>query len=131
LEFNIYSKWNEVKENIPGQAGLDSVAAIRRPLREKIPNHIRIESRTERVPIRTPKFPSNWELSTARAASIIHCALTHYQFEPTRLSASGYGEFHPIAPNNTHEGRSPNRRVDLVILSSKERENEPRGGGHI
>jgi chemotaxis protein MotB len=98
---------------------------------EKIPNHIRIEGHTDSVPIRTPKFPSNWELSTARATSIIHYALTHYQFEPTRLSAAGYGEFRPIAPNNTHEGRSQNRRVDIVILSSKERESEPRRGGNI
>jgi chemotaxis protein MotB len=98
---------------------------------EKIPNHIRIEGHTDSVPIRTPKFPSNWELSTARATSIIHYALTHYQFEPTRLSAAGYGEFRPIAANKTHEGRSQNRRVDIVILSSKERENEPRGGGNI
>jgi chemotaxis protein MotB len=98
---------------------------------EKIPNHIRIEGHTDSVPIRTPRFPSNWELSTARATSIIHYSLTHYQFEPTRLSAAGYGEFRPIAPNNTYEGRSQNRRVDIVILSSKERESEPRRGGNI
>ena len=98
---------------------------------EKIPNHIRIEGHTDSVPIRTPKFPSNWELSTARATSIVHYVLTHYQFEPTRLSAAGYGEFRPIAPNKTYEGRSQNRRVDIVILSSKERESEPREGGNI
>ena len=98
---------------------------------EKIPNHIRIEGHTDSVPICTPKFPSNWELSTARATSIVHYVLTHYHFEPTRLSAAGYGEFRPIAPNKTYEGRSQNRRVDIVILSSKERENEPREGGNI
>jgi chemotaxis protein MotB len=98
---------------------------------EKLPNHIRIEGHTDSVPIRTLKFPSNWELSTARATSIIHFALTHYRFEPTRLSAAGYGEFRPIATNNTHEGRSQNRRVDIVILSSKERESEPTRAGKI
>ena len=98
---------------------------------EKIPNHIRIEGHTDSVPIHTPRFPSNWELSTARATSIVHYALTHYRFEPTRLSAAGYGEFRPIASNKTPEGRSQNRRVDIVILSSKERESEPREGGKI
>ena len=98
---------------------------------EKIPNHIRIEGHTDSVPINTPRFPSNWELSTARATSIVHFVLTHYRFEPTRLSAAGYGEFRPISSNKTQDGRSQNRRVDIVILSSKERESEPTGGGKI
>jgi chemotaxis protein MotB len=98
---------------------------------EKIPNHIRIEGHTDSVPINTPRFPSNWELSTARATSIVHFVLTHYRFEPTRLSAAGYGEFRPISSNKTHDGRSQNRRVDIVILSAKERESEPTGGGKI
>jgi len=98
---------------------------------EKIPNHIRIEGHTDSVPINTPRFPSNWELSTARATSIVHFVLTRYQFEPTRLSAAGYGEFRPISSNKTQDGRSQNRRVDIVILSSKERESEPTGGGKI
>ena len=92
---------------------------------EKIPNHIRIEGHTDSIPIRTARFPSNWELSTARATSIVHYLLTHHQFEPTRLSAAGYGEFRPIAPNDSGEGRAQNRRVDIVILSGRERENEP------
>jgi len=92
---------------------------------EKIPNHIRIEGHTDSVPIRTARFPSNWELSTARATSIVHYLLTRHEFEPTRLSAAGYGEFRPIASNNSSEGRSQNRRVDIVILSGRERESEP------
>jgi len=92
---------------------------------EKIPNHIRIEGHTDSVPIRTARFPSNWELSTARATSIVHYLLTHHQFEPTRLSAAGYGEFRPIATNDSSDGRSQNRRVDIVILSGRERESEP------
>jgi chemotaxis protein MotB len=92
---------------------------------EKIPNHIRIEGHTDSVPIHTARFPSNWELSTARATSIVHYLLTHQQFEPTRLSAAGYGEFRPIAPNTSPEGRSQNRRVDIVILSGRERQSEP------
>jgi chemotaxis protein MotB len=92
---------------------------------EALPNHIRIEGHTDSVPIRTAKFPSNWELSTARATSIVHHFLTHHRFVPNRLSAAGYGEFRPIAKNQTADGRSQNRRVDIVILSAKEGENEP------
>jgi len=91
----------------------------------KIPNHIRIEGHTDSVPIRTPQFPSNWELSTARATTIVRYLLTHFQFNPQRLSATGYAEFHPVAPNTTAEGRLQNRRVDMVILSSGEAETEP------
>ncbi len=92
---------------------------------EKIPNHIRIEGHTDSVPIRTARFPSNWELSTARATSIVHYLLTHHQFVPTRLSAAGYGEFRPIASNDSAEGHAQNRQVDIVILSGRERESEP------
>lgn len=98
--------------------------ALAKPL-EKIPNHIRIEGHTDSVPINTPLFPSNWELSTARATTIIRYLLAHYQFQPGRISATGYAEFHPIAPNNTAEGRMQNRRVDVVVLTSKEGESEP------
>jgi len=94
---------------------------------ESLPNQIRIEGHTDSVPIRTPRFPSNWELSTTRATSIVHYFLTHHRFEPGRLSAAGYGEFRPIAKNQTADGRSQNRRVDIVILSTKEGENEPVG----
>jgi len=92
---------------------------------EALPNQVRIEGHTDSVPIRTARFPSNWELSTARATSIVHYFLTHHRFEPNRLSAAGYGEFRPIAKNQTADGRSQNRRVDIVILSAKEEENEP------
>lgn len=92
---------------------------------EKIPNHIRVEGHTDNVPINTPRFPSNWELSTARATTIVRYFLTHFNFNPDRLSATGYAEYYPIAPNDTPEGRLQNRRVDFVILSQKEMESEP------
>jgi chemotaxis protein MotB len=91
----------------------------------KIPNHIRVEGHTDSVPIHTPQFPSNWELSTARATTILRYLLSNYPFAPNRLSATGYGEFHPIAPNTTAEGRQQNRRVDVVILSNEEAKAEP------
>jgi len=86
---------------------------------EKIPNSIRVEGHTDNVPINTARFPSNWELSTARATAIIRHFLTHFHFDPNRLSAAGYAEFRPVAVNTNPEGRLQNRRVDVVILSGK------------
>lgn len=93
---------------------------------EGIPNHIRIEGHTDSVPIHTAQFPSNWELSTARSTTIVHYLLTHFQFNPNRLSAAGYGEFRPIASNEKPDGRLQNRRVDIVILCDEAMEKEPK-----
>ena len=90
-----------------------------------IDNSIRIEGHTDNLPINTAQFPSNWELSTARATTIIRFFLTHFQFDPEKLSAAGYGEYRPVAANDTSEGRDQNRRVDVVILNSQEKKNEP------
>jgi chemotaxis protein MotB len=98
---------------------------------EKVSNHIRIEGHTDSVPINTPQFPSNWELSSARATTIIRYLLSNYHFSPDRLSATGYAEFRPIAPNTTPEGRSQNRRVDVVILSTKAGEAEPQEANNL
>jgi chemotaxis protein MotB len=91
----------------------------------KIPNHIRVEGHTDSVPINTPLFPSNWELSTARATSIVRYLLANHSINPGKISATGYGEFRPIAPNKIAGGRMQNRRVDVVVLSTKEGEVEP------
>ena len=85
----------------------------------KIPNSISVEGHSDNVPINTPRFGSNWELSSSRATEIIRYFLTHFRFDPDRLSAAGYAEFRPIAPNTTAEERRKNRRVDLVILGGK------------
>ncbi len=87
---------------------------------EKISNPIRIEGHTDSVPIQTPRFPSNWELSTERATTIVRYLLNHFQIDPNRLSASGYAEFRPVATNHTAQGRLQNRRVDFVILNGEE-----------
>jgi chemotaxis protein MotB len=79
-------------------------------------NEIRIEGHTDNVPIATPLYPSNWELSSARAITVGRYLSENDEISPTRLSAAGYGEYRPVAPNDTREGRSRNRRVDLVIL---------------
>ncbi len=78
-------------------------------------NPIHVEGFTDNNPINTPRFPSNWELSAARSASVVHL-LERYGLNPSRMTAIGYGEFKPIADNATEEGRKKNRRVVLVVL---------------
>ncbi|MEO8877194.1 MAG: OmpA family protein, partial [Polyangiaceae bacterium] len=75
---------------------------------------IRVEGHTDDRPIRTARFHSNWDLSTSRATAVV-LDFAASGIEPTRLSAAGYGEFHPIATNTTPEGRASNRRVDVVV----------------
>ena len=80
-------------------------------------NHrMRIEGHTDNVPIHNSQFASNWELSTARATEVVRLFVTKYRFDPKRLSAAGYAEYHPAAVNDSVEGRAQNRRVDIVVL---------------
>jgi chemotaxis protein MotB len=89
-----------------------------------IPQGVRVEGHTDNTPIHTALFPSNWELSTARATNVLQ-SLIGAQIPPQRLSAVGYGEYHPAAPNTTTEGRARNRRVDLVIIGAAAQKLEP------
>ncbi|MEW6573320.1 MAG: flagellar motor protein MotB [Bacillota bacterium] len=88
-------------------------------------NYIRVEGHTCNLPIHTARFPSNWELSVARATSVVQELLHSVNFPPERLSASGYGEYRPIAPNDSEANRQQNRRVDFVVLRSRYKEVEP------
>jgi chemotaxis protein MotB len=80
------------------------------------PYDLRIEGHTDNIPIHTAQFDSNWELSSARATRIARLLIDLQAIPPERISAAGYAEFHPVAGNDTAEGRSENRRVDLVVL---------------
>ena len=82
----------------------------------RTPYDLRVEGHTDNVPIHTVNFDSNWELSSARATRIARIFLELQAISPDRLSAAGYAEYHPVASNNTPEGRATNRRVDLVVL---------------
>lgn len=84
----------------------------------KFQNPIVIEGHTDSMPIMTNRFPSNWELSTARATNIIKYLIQQKKLPPSRLSAVGYGEYMPIEDNSTPQGRAKNRRVDIIVLSS-------------
>lgn len=77
--------------------------------------HIRVEGHTDATPIATARYPSNWELSSARASAVL-AQLVARGLAPARLSVAGYASERPVADNNTLEGRALNRRVDLVIL---------------
>jgi two-component system, OmpR family, copper resistance phosphate regulon response regulator CusR len=78
--------------------------------------NIRIEGHTDNVRIHNAQYSSNWELSTARSTEMIRLLAVKYEVDPQRLSASGYAEYHPVAPNSTEAGRALNRRVDLVVI---------------
>ena len=84
----------------------------------KFQNPVLIEGHTDSMPIRNEKFPSNWELSTARATNIIKYLTHTHKFTPDRFSAVGYGEYMPVEQNTTPQGRAKNRRVDIIVLSS-------------
>ncbi len=78
---------------------------------------LRVEGHTDNVPIHTPQFASNWELSSSRASSIARLLLAHANVHADKMSVAGYAEFHPAASNDTAEGRARNRRVDIVLLT--------------
>lgn len=103
-----------------GSADLSSVARdllgeVVATLNE-VSNFVRIEGHTDDVPIHTPRFASNWELSTARATTVV-AFLMEAGLSPQRLSAAGYAEFHPKVVNDSEGNRARNRRIDMVVLN--------------
>ena len=119
----------EMKERMlfsSGEARLsrDALRALREIAKTlaRLPSHLQVEGHTDNVPIATAAYPSNWELSAARAASVVHF-LTRAGIEPWRMAAVGLGEHRPIAENGDAEGRAANRRVTIVVLSGQ-RESE-------
>jgi chemotaxis protein MotB len=106
-------------------SGTDAVDLSTMPTMEKVAsalkavsNPVRIEGHTDAVPIHTPKFRTNWELSAARAIAIMEVLSKRFEIASDRLAISGYADTVPVADNGTPEGRARNRRVDLVILNN-------------
>ncbi|HLV09757.1 MAG TPA: OmpA family protein [Halanaerobiales bacterium] len=95
-----------------GREILDQVAVSIR----NIENNIMVEGHTDNWPINTEQFPSNWELSTARATNVIRYFIEEHQITADRLAAAGYSEYRPLYSNDTRENRAGNRRVEIVIL---------------
>jgi len=116
----------EIKSSILFNSGSSELSAksepLLRELAEKIQpldNVIHVEGFTDNIPINNFEFISNWELSASRAASVVHL-FTRLGIDPQRMAAIGYGEFRPIAGNDTAAGRAKNRRVVLVIMSGSD-----------
>lgn len=104
---------------------LDKVARV---LKENVPQFkVGIEGHTDNQPIKHSGWKSNWELSTARALSVLHYLVNEKGISPGRLSANGYGEYTPVSLNDTKEGRQLNRRVEIVILPQLTKVKETKG----
>lgn len=95
---------------------LDALDKISNILSKYSENKIVIEGHTDNVPISTERFRDNWQLSTERALSVLRYLLKNADLDPVRVSAAGYGEYHPIVSNDTPENRALNRRVDIVVV---------------
>jgi chemotaxis protein MotB len=100
----------------PGAAiVLDKVAELVAP----IPNQLRVEGHTDNVPVDSQEFPTNWELSSARAVTVARYFVEQRSVNAERVGAAGFGEFRPLVPNDTREHRAKNRRVELVVLKAE------------
>jgi len=102
-------------------AVLDAIAAEVRLL----PNDVRVDGHTDSTPIDSPRYPTNWELSSARALAVTRYLSETDAIRADRLMAAGFGEFRPIVPNDTREHRAQNRRVEIHLLSSVRPEPTP------
>lgn len=85
----------------------------------QIENEVMIQGHTDNVPIYSEKYASNWELSTARAVNVLKYFVDYKNFDPIKISATGYGEHRPIVENNSTENKATNRRVDILIVQQK------------
>ena len=99
------------------QAGGRAVMAQIVEVLRGLPNQLAVEGHTDSRPINTAQFPTNWELSTGRATSVLRFLVDDLHFDPQRVSASGYGDRRPIGDNATVEGRATNRRVEIAVLT--------------
>jgi chemotaxis protein MotB len=118
-----------------GQARLlpeaqDTLVRVASVLKD-FPHQLRIEGHTDNVPIHTTEFPSNWELSSARALNITRFLTDGGYLHSDRLAASGFGEFHPVVSNDSLEGRSQNRRVEVVILKEVQEDSVRSAGSSV
>lgn len=86
---------------------------------------IRIEGHTDDLPIRTARYPSNWELSTARAVNVLRFLLKQKRIAAERLSAVGFGQYQPLFPNDSPAHRARNRRVEIILITP----NRPQAAG--
>lgn len=121
----------EIKEHVLFDSGkadlklrskefLDKLA----PIIKSFDNPVLVEGHTDDVPMSSKEFPTNWELSVTRAVRVIRYFHEEKGIDPSRLVAEGYGEYHPIAPNDSPENRTLNRRVNLLIIVPEDGEED-------
>ncbi len=91
----------------------------------KFPGRVVVAGHTDDVPIATSRFRSNWDLSAARAVTVVHALLRNPQIDPKRVLVEGYADSHPIVTNDSPEHRAQNRRVELVLIHGEDQEGEP------
>ncbi len=111
LPNNVLFKSGSAHLNPDGKEALAQIAAV---LSQFSDRRFQIEGHTDNMPIKSARFPSNWELSTSRALTVVHL-LTDMGVSPENISAAGFGEFHPRADNETEEGRKLNRRIEIIM----------------
>jgi chemotaxis protein MotB len=102
--------------------GMELLQIMANPLKANKEQNIMVEGHTDNVPLSERlknRFPSNWELSTARAAAVVRFFQKQAGIEPERLSATGYSFYRPVAPNTTEEGRHQNRRIEIILGQEK------------
>lgn len=102
-------------------AGIGKVAAAI----TQLPNRVRLEGHTDARPINTPRFHSNWDLSSARAIALLKILTEKFAVPPNKLSVAGYADTAPLSSNDTDEGRARNRRVDIIVLNEQGMKGEP------
>ena len=127
-EINSDANWINIvlKSALLFPSGSDTLNIESEPLMEEVAKHLNsnlqmilVHGHTDNIPIRTEKFPSNWELSSARGVAVVR-KLQNFNVQPNRLSVEGHGEYQPIADNSTAQGRRENRRV-VISISRKQR----------
>ncbi|MDT8318633.1 MAG: OmpA family protein [bacterium] len=116
LPNNVLFKSGRSFLNAKGKESLAPIAAV---LSQFSDRRFQVEGHTDNEPIQSKRFPSNWELSTSRALSVVHL-LIEMGVKPENISAAGFGEFRPRADNETKEGRELNRRIEIVMLPNLE-----------
>jgi chemotaxis protein MotB len=112
------------------EGGSRAIDLIAEPM-ASLAQPVRIEGHTDSVPMTNAQFPSNWELSGARASSVLRRLIDAHRFPPSRLSAAGYADTHPVADNGTAEGRAANRRVEIVVIAQESIEPLPTGSDGV
>jgi chemotaxis protein MotB len=111
-------------EDVVSSEAYEGLAKVAEAIK-KIPNPVRLEGHTDSVPIKTARFRSNWELSTARSIALLELVCTRFGTPRERMSVAGYADNAPLDSNESEKGRARNRRVDIVILNEQGVMGEP------